>query len=99
MKSIKLSWNAVTNDAQGTPLPEGVTPTYKVYGALVGSNYTTPNLETAETTATISLASAGASKVCVTAHLPDGDSAQSNQVNFTSVPLTPAAPTGLVIVP
>lgn len=93
MKPVTFSWDPVTTDAQGATLPEGTPITYKVWTALSNGSYTTPSAETSDLSATVAMATAGNYKACVTASSPDGGSAQSNQVNFTSVLLIPAAPT------
>lgn len=97
MKAVHLSWNPVVNDAQGTPLPLNYQVNYKVYSCLATGSYTTPLLTTTDTQANITLPAAGNYKACVTASGTDGDSAQSNQVNFPVVPLVPAAPTELIV--
>lgn len=98
MKPVTLSWDAVTTDSQGAPLPVGTPVSYKVWAALSTGSYTTPVAETSDTTVSVAMPSAGNYKACVTAATPDGGSAQSNQVNFTSVLLIPAAPANLRLV-
>lgn len=97
MKSVHLSWNPVVNDAQGLALPVGYQVNYKVYACLSTGAYAAPLLVTTELQADIAMPTAGSYKACVTASGADGDSAQSNQVNFPSTPLVPAAPTGLTV--
>lgn len=95
MKSVHFAWTAATKDAQGADLPPGYVVTYKLYACLATGNYTTPLVTTTELSCDVAMPTAGNYKACVTASGPDGDSAQSNTVTFTSVPLVPAAPTGL----
>lgn len=95
MKPVTFSWNAVTTDAQGGALVQPAT--YKVYAALSTGSYGSPVATTSETSATVAMSSTGNYKAVVTASGPDGDSSQSNQVNFTSVLQIPAAPTGLTV--
>lgn len=95
MKQVTFSWNPVTLDAQGAPVIGPIV--YKVYAALNGVAYTTPIATTSGTTETIAMPGTGLYKAVVTASGPDTDSAQSNQVTFTSVLQTPAAPTGLTV--
>jgi len=97
MKSVNLSWNAVTTDTTGGPL--GGLITYNVYSRPQGGTYGTP-LNVSTNSASITMAVAGPHQALVTAVGPDGsESAHSNEVSFMSVPQTPAAPTGLVVVP
>lgn len=95
MKAVTLTWNAVTLDVQGAPIVGPIV--YKVYAALNGVAYTTPLTTTSATSDVVSMPTVGLYKVVVTASGPDTDSAQSNQVTFTSMLQTPAAPTGLVV--
>lgn len=97
MKPVTFVWNAVENDAQGAPLPLGTVVTYKLYHRKVGQAYTTPIVETTATTATVAMPEAGSYNATVTATVGEGDSGQSNMVTFNSVPLIPAAPTGLTV--
>ena len=100
MKAVTFHWNAVVNDAQGTPLPQDYVVTYKVYACLTNLNFpTTPVATTTELSAHVAMESAGAYKACVVASGPDGDSGQSTVQNFSSVPLVPATPTGFGISP
>lgn len=92
MKPVTFNWEPVTTDSTGAPLPSGTPVTYKVWLALATGSYSTPAAETTDTSATVSPPTAGNYKSCVTAATPDGGGAQSNQVNFTSVLLLPAAP-------
>lgn len=97
MKAVNLSWNAVTTDSTGAPLTGAVT--YRVYSRPQGGTYGAP-LSVSTNSAGITMAAAGPSQALVTAVGADGaESAHSNEVNFMSVPQTPAAPTGLVVVP
>ncbi len=97
MKQVNLTWNAVTTDSTGAPLTGAVT--YRVYSRPQGGTYGAP-LSVSTNSAGITMAAAGPSQALVTAVGADGaESAHSNEVNFMSVPQTPAAPTGLVVVP
>lgn len=97
MKQVNLTWNAVTTDSTGSPLVGAVT--YRVYSRPQGGTYGAP-LSVSTNSAGITMAAAGPSQALVTAVGADGaESAHSNEVNFMSVPQTPAAPTGLVVVP
>lgn len=95
MKPVTLTWNPVTLDAQGAPMVGPIT--YKIYAALTGASYGAPLATTSSTSDVVSMPTVGAYKAVVTASGVDGDSAQSNQVNFTSSLQLPAAPTGLVV--
>lgn len=96
MKPVTFAWTPVTTDAQGAPIAGPIT--YKVYAAPLLSAYpTTPTATTTETSVTIPMGAVGQHKSYVTASAADGDSAQSNIVNFPSVLQIPAAPTGLTV--
>lgn len=100
MKAVTFHWAAVTNDAQGDPLPPEFVVTYKVFACLSSQNFpTTPVATTTELSAHVAMPSAGAYKACVVASGPDGDSGQSTVQNFSSVALIPATPTGFGISP
>lgn len=96
MKAVNFSWNPVTTDSTGAPL-SGVT--YRLYTRPLNGNYGAP-IAVATNSISTAMATAGSYQALVTAVGPDGaESGQSNQVNFTSVAQTPAAPTGLVVLP
>lgn len=97
MKAVNFAWNAVTTDSTGAPLSGGVT--YRLYTRPLNGNYGAP-ISVATNSISTAMATAGAYQALVTAVGADGsESGQSNQINFTSVAQTPAAPTGLVVIP
>lgn len=96
MKAVNFSWNAVTTDSTGAILTGSVS--YRLYSRPLNGTYGSP---TSVPSNSISLAmpTSGPYQALVTAVGADGsESAHSNEVNFMSVPQTPAAPTGLVVV-
>ncbi len=106
--NLTLSWNAVTTDSDGNPLPSGSSVTYNIYGgmqrqalALLGNVSTLSNVRTNVNVGTLCYA---VSAVVVTPTSTTGvEGAQTGTICTTvdapppPKPAVPAAPTGLTI--